>query len=311
MKYVGLFCSFALGLGIAAAACGDDGSESPGTTTTTTTGEGGSGAAPGCPTVLEAPCGTCMGDACCEDLTACEDDPDCWACVHAQDSDACERTPETHDRVDRYLVCRGGACQQACIAGGNGDCEGRLDNLYPAACAECLQASCCDEIANCAANDACWIDCYTMHDTDACHGNQDGHALYHALGACFNATDCASACSAPPIAPACDAPVDSPSAGVCVPTGGACNPVTNEGCPDDGSACDINQGGTFQCFPPPSPNATCEACGSAAGWCAPGNTCAPGGKCARYCCDDADCGTGTCDKDVLGVATVGLCVEAN
>ncbi|EYF00978.1 hypothetical protein [Chondromyces apiculatus] len=313
MKYFALFSSFALGLGVAAGACGDDGSNpgGDGGTTTSVGGAGGTGGASACPTSLDNACGTCMGEACCEDLSACEDDPDCWACVNAQDSEACERTQETHERVDRYLVCRGGSCQQACIEGGNGECEGDLAPVYEPACAACREGACCDEVANCAANEACWVDCFTQHDTDLCHANQDGHALYHALMSCFSSADCETECAVDPVDAACDAPADSPSMGACVPQNAACNPVTNAGCTEEGSACDIAPSGAFQCFPAPNTQAICEPCSQSVGYCAPGGTCVPGSTCARFCCDDGDCGTGTCDKTLLNSTDVGVCVAAN
>jgi len=101
-----------------------------------------------------------------------------------------------------------------------------------------------------------------------------------------------------------------------------CNPVTNAGCPSDGSACDLDASGYFACFPPPNPVAICGSCDSSAGpFCGPELTCAPSGEgsaCYRYCCTNADCGAGgICDTvsaaQFLGQANpadqVGFCVE--
>jgi hypothetical protein len=111
-----------------------------------------------------------------------------------------------------------------------------------------------------------------------------------------------------------------------VVSGDACNPVTGDGCPTDGSTCDFNGNtGYFACFPPPNGVAVCGDCDNATAFCSAELTCVvPGGggdgTCYRYCCTDGDCGTGgTCDvalgKLVLPVANAndafGLCVLGN
>jgi hypothetical protein len=249
-----------------------------------------------------------MGAACCGDLVACRDDAACWACVTGADGDACESSPETHARVNEFLVCRGGPCQAECIGGPVGACRGALDGLVAEACAGCLEASCCDEVAACVAQETCLHGCLLDHDPAVCHADPDGHALYHALGQCTS-SQCEAECVAPAVSPACDAPAEAPSAGACVTLGGAvqCNPVTSEGCAGEGEACDVAEGGGFACYPPPNEQALCAPCGQAEGWCAPGHTCV--GACARYCCDDGDCGAGTCDKSLLEGGAVGVCVE--
>ena len=280
-------------------------------TATTTTGAGGQGG-DACAADIEGECGACMETSCCDAAADCQQDPACWACVTGVDGDACESSPETHERVNVFLVCRGGACSEPCIGASSGECEGLLDGLVADACAGCLEASCCDEVAACHGNDICWVGCFTEHDPETCHSEPDGHALFHALGSC-SSQNCDAECAAPSVTPACDAPAISPSGGACVVLGGdiACNPVTNEGCDAAaGEACDLSQGGGFTCYPPPPANdkALCEACGAQVGWCQPGHVCV--GTCARFCCDDADCGAGVCDMTVTQGALVGACVEA-
>jgi hypothetical protein len=117
----------------------------------------------------------------------------------------------------------------------------------------------------------------------------------------------------------------SPDASVPV----TCNPVTNEPCAA-GEACDVsvNETGSglvgFTCYPPPPPNtvALCGACDDQSVACVGGSTCwavnngAPTGSCAKYCCTDADCGSGTCTSVLEGAAVfpavpgLGLCTEA-
>jgi hypothetical protein len=103
----------------------------------------------------------------------------------------------------------------------------------------------------------------------------------------------------------CDAAVPPdpvPSAGACVTVAEpiACNPVTNAGCEGAGQACDANNQGGFNCFDPPNDAALCAACDASAGpFCVAGATCIgepPAATCAKYCCDDGDCGDGTCIK---------------
>lgn len=102
-----------------------------------------------------------------------------------------------------------------------------------------------------------------------------------------------------------------------------CNPITNEPCNTAaGEACDISNSMDgaflgFVCYPAPNEKALCEACDGGNGpWCQGTMTCA-GSKCARFCCDDGDCGTGTCVKDdgmggeaFPGLGAIGLCLDA-
>ena len=118
-------------------------------------------------------------------------------------------------------------------------------------------------------------------------------------------------------------PAPSPSGGSCVtvivPDAGAadagagiaCNPVTNAGC-QAGEECDYDidsMGNTigFGCYPPPNPTMVCQKCDLNNNiTCAGGLTCfaydmAGDSVCAKYCCTDADCGTGKCTtKDSTG-----------
>jgi hypothetical protein len=89
-----------------------------------------------------------------------------------------------------------------------------------------------------------------------------------------------------------------------------CNPVTNAGCPTDGSTCDFN-GSSFVCFPPPNSVDVCGSCDTTNGpFCGAGLSCVelPGeqGSCYRYCCTDADCGSGaTCDTGYASMVLQG------
>lgn len=154
--------------------------------------------------------------------------------------------------------------------------------LAAGTCNECLQAACCAEAAACKRDGDC-VECARTHDTgsSAC---QDGatRAALGALSACLDAR-CASACA----------------------TQDTCNPVTNGGCLN-GAGCDLGAEMppfNFTCYPPPFGAGLCEACepGSVNGpFCDPTLTCVRATKtCARFCCTDADCGSGTCEIDPM------------
>jgi mono/diheme cytochrome c family protein len=105
--------------------------------------------------------------------------------------------------------------------------------------------------------------------------------------------------AASPHTPECTAPTTSPSGGECVAHGRfECNPVTNEPCNTRaGEACDVYGFDGFKCYPAPNDRPICQACDETNGpWCLGGSTCLGVDGCAKYCCDDGDCGGGTCQK---------------
>ena len=181
-------------------------------------------------------------------------------------------------------------------SGGAPSCDGLGDLFTNPACGACLELSCCQELVD-------WNGADVITDE---------------LKECA-ATACPDDCSGggidlPP--PECDAGASSPSAGSCIAIGGGveCNPVTNAGCDTvAGYACDVAQGG-FTCYRPVNDTPACVACDPANGpFCVAGYTCAV--TCYKYCCDDTDCGGGTCIKsvgvqDVFPLApTVGVCID--
>ncbi len=267
-------------------------------------------AATACPAaVMNDACGQCLQTACCAALVDCEGDADCLACVRAEDDLACDRSPATHDRANLYLTCKGGACKDACIGGAGGSCVGVVTGIETPACQACLEQKCCDEVAACRAHEVCWDGCYTNHDEMKCHDSADGHALFHALGGCFGSA-CNVECGAGNPTPICTAPTATPT-GSCVTldSKNLCNPITTAGCAAAGAACDANDQGGFECFPAPNTQTLCMACGESDGWCAAGFHCVAG-QCARYCCEDSECGAGTCDKAYFeGGRPAGICVS--
>lgn len=192
--------------------------------------------------------------------------------------------------------------------------------VYPSAeCQTCMENVCCAEVSDCAGDADCSA-CLNDGDDAACDAAEE------LLGAVFGCLEglCAGECNET-AALSCDAPVGkAPSAGSCIVIDDdriQCNPVTNEGCPTaeeqgpgsnlPGSSCDIIEGGDgFRCYGPPNGVELCGECpGEGDNFCGPGTTCL--GQCAAYCCDDADCGTGTCSFDTLApeVPGVGVCIE--
>lgn len=159
-------------------------SQTSGGSSSTSSSTSSTGGAAACQASLDDACGECMQAACCESLQACEQDEACWGCVTGVLGEACESSVETHARVDAFLTCRGGSCQEPCIGTTVGSCDGQLDGVVPSDCQGCLETNCCAEVAGCFASEGCWVSCFTMHDEADCHGDADGHALYHAMGAC-------------------------------------------------------------------------------------------------------------------------------
>ncbi len=153
-------------------------------------------------------------------------------------------------------------------------------------CSSCIEANCCAALmaANGNALDATVVSCAE----NAC------------LGQCYP--------QGFPANPSCAVPAVAPSNGACVTLGGAitCNPVTNAPC-GVGSACDSSNMG-FACYPTGNTRALCQTCGQANAYCQPGLTCAQN-ECERYCCSDADCGSGhTCAKGEFTAAfDLGVC----
>jgi hypothetical protein len=89
-----------------------------------------------------------------------------------------------------------------------------------------------------------------------------------------------------------------------------CNPVTNEPCDTGaGQACDFAGPDAFTCYDPPNDGLLCEECDQETIFCAGTMTCnTDEGLCTKYCCTDADCGTGTCQSlGIPGAPGLGLC----
>jgi hypothetical protein len=207
-----------------------------------------------------------------------------YDCADAADADPAGTFP---------LACGGAVIPEAmCAPTTPGEC-GSLATQSNADCDTCLMATngCCSENKACSDSDACLalLDCEANCDAgdDVCAkqcevDNAEGVDLLKAFNECFGAGACKDKCN----------PMLEPT----------CNPITNEGC-KAGDACDTAQGG-YQCYAPPNDKKLCEACGQADGFCEGGLTCI--GTCAKFCCDDADCGTGKCEKSADGV---GVCVK--
>jgi hypothetical protein len=100
----------------------------------------------------------------------------------------------------------------------------------------------------------------------------------------------------------------------CTPVS-SCNPVTNAGCDTAaGEACDLDTGNIYNCFPAPNTGTLCTTCSYNSGpfcegttHCIDTNSSGDNGQCARFCCNDGDCGGGTCDMTTLP-GGAGVCV---
>lgn len=196
------------------------------------------------------------------------------------------------------------------------DCTVAVAELgFTQECNECLLNSCCSEISTCYDNGDCWNTCLIDPNDSVCTAGAGAAATaFEGLAGCYS-DNCAGLCDGPPpinITPSCDALPANLSNGSCITLGDAveCNPVTNEGCPADGSVCDFSSGG-FTCYPPPNDAGLCQACDNTNNiFCGAGLTCA-NNQCVHFCCADSDCGTGGCDFSFSNGAGYGLCVAAD
>lgn len=175
-------------------------------------------------------------------------------------------------------------------------------------CGVCVDTQCCSELDSCFADVGC-LECAVGVKTEGC----DEPGIAALLGSLLTCTvdACQAACS----------PVTVPPADPLDPPAPECNPVTNARCGVD-EVCDFDFfSGGFTCFPPGTDAAICQSCNVISGpFCGPGLACnvtdaaTAGGTCARSCCEDADCGSGTCEFVGSMPANdwgVGLCVDAS
>lgn len=169
-------------------------------------------------------------------------------------------------------------------AGGAGSCSGLVNKGDPD-CGKCNETSCCAQVKACSAIKNC-ISCVFDPNVDP---NLCGDAaLQKAADDLVNCAtcNCAKVCGLQ-----------------------QCNPVTNEPCDTkSGESCDFDGNTGYICYPPPNDAKVCEACDNSNGpYCGPGLSCLQDGGCAHYCCNDGDCGTGTCD--IAKGDTVGVCLH--
>ena len=93
-----------------------------------------------------------------------------------------------------------------------------------------------------------------------------------------------------------------------------CDPLTAEPCDVAmGETCDYI-GDSFVCIPGPNDAVACDECGPDVGIsCGAGTNCnVDNARCEKYCCADADCGTGFCNQGLFdgeGLESVGICTD--
>jgi len=200
-----------------------------------------------------------------------------------------------------------GVCAWSCT-GLTDDCELNLNCpgtaqpvcngiLEPGACDTCVQGYCCADLAACYADQECLDGCLQgFWPPDPQCAAPPSQAPFMAILACIQKS-CAAACA----------------------SSDDCNPVSGSGC-SDGEVCDSNYPGVFSCAVNAGSLAKlCQPCDNVnSPYCDVGLHCYTGSNtCARFCCTDADCGTGKCQLDQtadfqqplpLTKETVGLCV---
>jgi hypothetical protein len=226
------------------------------------------------------------------------------------------------------------ACQDCwlepkCASTANCNDDGMCTEQEGCHCADCSNLGECDDYC---------LDCHaylTYYTDPATICNPGSQALYDALDDCactsICVTECAqNFCNSQLPSQACIDCIDmscKPQYDACfadIEPFVQCNPVTNEPCNEtaDQEHCDRVLVGDevvgWQCNLRTQDALLCDACNYNFGgtYCFRGHTCGDGlgdisvtGTCARYCCDDGDCGTGTCLKGVFSSADpdVGIC----
>ncbi|HRI65836.1 MAG TPA: hypothetical protein PK156_16430 [Polyangium sp.] len=153
--------------------------------------------------------------------------------------------------------------------------------LFPGECDACLQNECCQELADCSTNSTCLNICIKnlLPYSPECTTVAANKTLLDGFTSCMM-TKCSDKCPPPD----------------------GCNPVTHNGCTFDGSSCDFVYPGRWDCYGAVgTPAAICQPCDFyQSPYCGSGLHCHPASKqCARYCCSDADCGTGHCELDPM------------
>jgi hypothetical protein len=147
-------------------------------------------------------------------------------------------------------------------------------------CASCAEAACCQEASDCQSNGSCLNYCVSGYwpPAEVC-ATEAVKQLSDKLAACLK-----TSCS-----PQCDAH-------------DTCNPVLGTGC-GTAASCEPFVPGIFGCLTPLGTVIAkiCETCDLFVDpICGAGMHCFKGtstSQCARYCCNDADCGTGKCVLD--------------
>ena len=181
-------------------------------------------------------------------------------------------------------------------SGGNGGSGGTMSscaNAFPGngdACNTCMEENCCAQTSACLASPSCY-ECVTTRSDRACAGLDQA---FFDFNQCW-AEHCTSPISLCAAKPACDAPATAPSAGACfqMTTNDDCNPITNAGCAPT-EYCTFSSAGSY-CRQQNQNQAVCQVCDNTLPLeCAPGLHCTFAGECGRWCCDDGDCGSGTC-----------------
>ncbi|HVU53150.1 MAG TPA: trypsin-like serine protease [Polyangia bacterium] len=119
------------------------------------------------------------------------------ACTNASCVAACRQTNSAGaNAFDAVVSCQcGGACQTVCAnsvsCGGTGATCGGLSDPR-AACDACIQGSCCNQAATCAADDTC-ASCFAQASSAACRLNTNFMALTGCLASCPGAPCSANA----------------------------------------------------------------------------------------------------------------------
>jgi hypothetical protein len=103
------------------------------------------------------PCGACLAESCCGEVSTCFDDSSCAACVNSGGKSCGNDAPTTD-----LNSCISGACGASCNAGMqtmqqgmNPSCGQYLNTS--SACGACLERSCCPQVSACFSENSCAV----------------------------------------------------------------------------------------------------------------------------------------------------------
>jgi len=132
---------------------------------------------------MDPTCDGCLGDMCCDQFTACLNDPNCSQCFSPTPPASCD----TDTLFAAANDCFDNDCGPACGGGGTEICDTGLSTQDPP-CDMCLGDMCCSQFDACLADPDCSL-CFSPNAPPEC----DTDPLLAAANACY-VDQCGPAC---------------------------------------------------------------------------------------------------------------------